>query len=87
MTKSRAKRIIQVPIEEDLLTRVDETAGIVAESRAEFIREACRLRLRSLEARQLDRRYVAAYRKKPEQPGWSRMAAKLLGAVLSRERW
>jgi metal-responsive CopG/Arc/MetJ family transcriptional regulator len=87
MPRGRAKRIIQVPIEEDLLVRLDETAGSVAESRAEFIREACRLRLRSLEARQLDRRYVAAYRRKPEQPGWSRAAATLLGAVLPRERW
>ena len=55
MAKSRAKKIIQVPMEDDLLKYIDKTAGAVAESRAAFIREACRQRLKSLEARELDR--------------------------------
>ena len=55
MAKSKGKKIIQVPIEDDLLKRIDATAGIVAESRAAFIREACQQRLKTLQARELDR--------------------------------
>ena len=87
MAKGRAKRIIQVPIEEDLLERIDRTAGAVAESRAAFVREACKLRLKSLAARELDRRYVEGYRKKPEDRAWAETAAKLLSRVLPREKW
>lgn len=87
MAKSRAKKIIQVPIEDDLLQRIDETAGEVAESRAAFIREACKLRLKDLEARELDRRYVDGYRKKPEETTWAKTGARLLSRVLSREKW
>ena len=87
MAKSRAKKIIQVPIEDDLLQRIDETAGEVAESRAAFIREACKLRLKDLEARELDRRYEEGYRKKPEETTWAKTGAKLLSRVRSREKW
>jgi len=87
MAKGIAKKIIQVPIEEDLLQRIDETAGAVAESRAAFIREACKLRLKSLEARELDRRYMEGYRKKPEDTAWAETGAKLLSRVLPKEKW
>ena len=87
MAKSRAKKIIQVPIEPDLLESIDATAGVVAESRAAFIREACKLRLRSLEARELDRRYVEGYRKKPEDTTWAKTAATLLSRIVPRGKW
>ena len=87
MAKSRAKKIIQVPIEPDLLARIDETAGVVAESRAAFIREACKLRLKSLEVRELDRRYVEGYRKKPEDTAWAETGAKLLSRIVPRGKW
>jgi len=87
MAKRRAKKIIQVPIEPDLLERIDETAGVVAESRAAFIREACKLRLKSLEVRELDRRYVEGYRKKPEDTAWAEAGARLLARRLTREKW
>lgn len=81
------KKVIQVPIEDDLLERIDETAGVVAESRAAFIREACKLRLRSLKAQEMDRRYVEGYRKKPEDTSWAEAGAKLLSRMLAREKW
>ena len=87
MTKSRAKKIIQVPIEHDLLERIDETVRVVAESRSAFIREACRLRLKNLQAREMDRRYVEGYRKKPEDTAWAETSAKLLARRLPREKW
>jgi len=48
MAKGKTSKIIQVPIDEELLKRSDETAGIVAESRAAFIRGACQQRLKNL---------------------------------------
>ncbi len=87
MAESRAKKIIQVPMEDDLLKHIDKTAGAVAESRAAFIREACRLRLKSLEARELDRQYVEEYRRKPEDTAWAETGARLLSSVLPREKW
>ncbi len=87
MATSRTKKIIQVPIEGGFLSRIDETASAVSESRAAFIREACRLRLKSLEARELERRYVEGYRKKPEATAWAEMGAKLLSRILPEEKW
>ena len=87
MARTRAKKIIQVPIQDDLLERIDETAGMVAESRAAFIREACRQRLKSLQAAELDRRYVQGYRRKPEDTAWAETGAKLLARRLPRDKW
>ncbi len=82
MTKLNTKKIIQVPIEDELLERIDATAGMVAESRAAFIREACKQRLKSLETKGLDHRYVEGYRKKPEELDWAEASARLLSKLL-----
>lgn len=87
MAKGRAKKVIQVPIEDELLERIDTTAGVVAESRAAFIREACRQRLKSLETKKLDHRYVDGYRKKPEELEWAEASVKLLSKRLPKENW
>ena len=87
MGKGKRSKIIQVPIDMGLLTHIDETAGQVSESRAEFIREACRHRLRDLRAKELDRRYVRGYRNIPEDPVEARTSASLLAKILPRERW
>jgi hypothetical protein len=87
MAKRMTKKIIQVPIEDELLTRIDETVGRVAESRAAFIRDACRFRLKTLEGDRLDRRYVDGYRRKPEDATWARTTTRLLSRVLPREKW
>jgi len=87
MAKSKAKKIIQVPIEDELLERIDATAGVVAESRAAFIREACKQRLKSLYAKELDRLYAEGYRKRPEEMDWAKASVKLLSKRLPREKW
>ncbi|HYB74557.1 MAG TPA: hypothetical protein VED18_14380 [Candidatus Sulfotelmatobacter sp.] len=87
MAIGRRKKIIQVPIEGDLLERIDETSGVLAESRAAFIREACRLRLRSLEGSKLDRIYVEGYTKMPENTAWAKVGAELLSRRLPKEKW
>jgi metal-responsive CopG/Arc/MetJ family transcriptional regulator len=87
MAKSKAKKIIQVPIDDELLERIDASAGVVAESRAAFIREACEERLKSLQAKELDRLYVEGYRKRPEESDWAEASVKLLSKRLPKEKW
>jgi metal-responsive CopG/Arc/MetJ family transcriptional regulator len=74
MARSKTNRIIQVPMEEELLKQIDATAGIVAESRAAFIREACQQRLKSLRSQELDRLYIEG---PPEPSGESRLGSEL----------
>ena len=83
----KAKKIIQIPIEEDLLERIDASAAILAENRATFIREACQQRVKHLQNKKLDRVYTRGYKKIPEDTKWSRSAAKLLATRLAREEW
>ena len=87
MRKGVRSKIIQVPIDSGLLSDIDESAGLVAESRAEFIRKACRERLRSLVEAELDRRYVEGYRKTPEKESAGRANAKLLAKLAPEEKW
>jgi hypothetical protein len=87
MAKNKSKKIIQVPIEDDLLKRIDASAGVVAESRAAFIREACQRRLKSLQAKGLDRLYVEGYRSQPEDIDWAKSSAQLLSERLPKEKW
>ena len=87
MPRTKAQKIVQVPIEDELLERIDETAGVVAESRSAFIREACKQRLKSLRAKELDRLYTEGYRKKPEEPDWAEASVKLLSERLPKEKW
>ncbi len=87
MAGGKAKKIIQVPIEDELLERIDTSASAAAQSRAAFIREACKQRLKSLEAEKLDRQYVAGYQKKPEDLEWAKASAGLLSKRLPKEKW
>ncbi|MBI3798740.1 MAG: ribbon-helix-helix protein, CopG family [Deltaproteobacteria bacterium] len=87
MAKEAAKKIIQIPIEDDLLERIDETAAAMATSRAAFIREACKLRLQRIDNKKLDRRYMAGYRKHPEKTEWAETGATLLAQMLPEEEW
>lgn len=87
MAKNKTKKIIQVPIEDDLLRRIDATAGAVAESRAAFIRAACEQRLKTMQAKELDRLYMEGHRRHPEDLEWAESSVKLLSERLPREKW
>jgi metal-responsive CopG/Arc/MetJ family transcriptional regulator len=84
---AKSTKIIQVPMEEKLLKQIDETAGVVAESRSAFIREACQQRLKSLQGESLDRVYIEGHQKHPENVDWARSSAKLLSKRLPKEKW
>ena len=87
MAKRKSNRIVQVPMEEELLNQIDAIAGIVAESRAAFIREACQQRLKSLHAKELDRLYIEGHQSHPESLDWAESSAKLLSKRLPKEKW
>lgn len=87
MVKQKSKKIIQVPIEDDLLKRIDESASVVAESRAAFIREACQQRLKRLQVKELDRLYMEGHRSQPEDLDWAESSAGLLSKRLPKEKW
>jgi hypothetical protein len=87
MVKNTPKKVTQAPIDDELLRLIDATAGIVAKSRASFIRETCQQHLKNLQTRELDRLYVEGHRREPEDLGWAKSSAKLLFKRLPKEKW
>lgn len=68
------KKIIQVPIPEDLLATLDRHSKEAGTSRAALIREACADYITRSEEDEADRRYVESYTKFPEsheEEDWS----------------
>ena len=84
---TRPKRLIQVPIDDELLTRVDTGASVVRESRAEFVRQACEQRLKKLEDLAKDQQYEAGYARIPEDEDRAKASAKALAALMPPEKW
>jgi len=87
MARRQAKKVIQVPMDAGFLERIDAIAETMAESRAAFIREACRLRLRTAEGSARDRQYVEGYHRKPETASWGQFGAATLARRLPKEKW
>ncbi len=61
------KAVIQVPMEQELLARLDQRAKAEAVSRAALIRNACKRYLRQIEDDELDARYEEGYRRIPDE--------------------
>ena len=80
-------KVIQVPMDETLLRAVNREARASRSTRAALIRAACQEYLRKREERELDRRYIAGYRRKPEKGAWGTLGARLAADVLAKERW
>ncbi len=82
-----AKRIIQVPMDPELLANLDKLCGEKRIARAELIRESCREYLRRSEQEELDRAYQNGYERCPEAPEAAAAQMKLAGKVLPSEKW
>ena len=76
-----AGRIIQAPVEEDLLDALDKISQKQKKARADVIRQACRRYLQQAESEELDELYRRGYEKIPEED-WGEMQVVLLGHVL-----
>ncbi len=83
-------KIIQVPMNEDLLERLDAYSSERGQSRSAFIREACAEYVAKLTEEELDRQYAEAYRKFPEgeeEAVWARMGEQELAKRLAEDEW
>jgi metal-responsive CopG/Arc/MetJ family transcriptional regulator len=82
-----SKKIIQVPIEDDLLGALDEASRSDRRSRADLIRQACRDYLQRRRSELLDRLYQEGYERVPEDAAVGETQLALLGQVLDKETW
>lgn len=82
-----SKKVIQVPIEDELLEALDEVSRSERRSRADLIRIACRDYLRRRRSQTLDRLYQEGYERVPEDSAIGEAQVALLGQVLGEETW
>ena len=82
-----AKKVIQVPVDEELLDALDRLSRKQSKARSELIRHACQRYLDQLETEELDRIYRQGYKKFPEGPEIGKIQEALAGEVFSEESW
>jgi metal-responsive CopG/Arc/MetJ family transcriptional regulator len=78
-------KIIQVPMNEELLERLDAYSTERGQSRAAFIREACAEYVAKITDDELDRQYVESYRNFPEATEDDEWRAKLAAEIWGEE--
>lgn len=59
-------KIIQIPLDEELLDGLNALSKSRSQSRSALIREACRRYMRKIEEEEFDRLYEESYRRFPE---------------------
>ncbi|MCJ7807309.1 MAG: ribbon-helix-helix protein, CopG family [Dehalococcoidia bacterium] len=82
-----AKKIIQVPVDEELLQALDHVSNKLHKARAAVIRQACKQYLRQMEQEELDKLYQQGYEKAPEEHEWGEAQINLATQILSKESW
>ena len=82
-----AKKVIQVPVDDQLLRSLDSMAKKRGQPRSELIREACNRYLKQAEYDKLDEIYVEGYKRIPEESALAEIQAAVAGQVLSKETW
>ncbi len=81
------KKVIQVPIDEDLLKELNSLSKKQHKARAEVIREACAHYITEVEEEELDRIYIEGYKRIPEDPAIGETGLKLLAEFHPEETW
>jgi len=81
------KKVIQVPIDEELLRNLASLSKKQRKSRSEVIREACVVYLSRIKEEELDRIYREGYLRIPEDPNAGKAQAALLAKRLPKESW
>ena len=82
-----AKKVIQVPVDTELLTALDHLSKKQGKARSELIRRACRHYLREVEYEELDRCYQQGYERVPEEPDMGETQIALAGQIVPKESW
>ncbi len=83
-------KVIQVPVQEALLRKLDELSVERGESRAAVIREACAKYIATAENEELVRQYIEGYRRMPEtqdELNFAESSAKALAELLADDAW
>ena len=81
------KKVIQVPVDEELLKDLDSLSKKQRKARAELIRQACRRYLQQVEYDELDKLYQQGYIRIPEEPEAGELQIVMSGEILSKESW
>jgi len=76
------KKVIQVPVDKELLVSLNMASRKQQKTRAELIREACLSYLRQVEEEEMDIIYRKGYEKMPESEDIGRAQVKLIGGIL-----
>jgi metal-responsive CopG/Arc/MetJ family transcriptional regulator len=81
------KKVIQVPVDQELLIALDHTSKKQNKARAELIREACECYLEKVESEELDRLYEQGYERLPEESELGEAQVAVAGEILPGESW
>ena len=81
------KKVIQVPVDEELLVALDQTSRKQNKARAELIRRACRRYLEQVESEELDQLYQQGYERLPEESRTGEAQIAMAGDILPEESW
>ncbi|MCH7718247.1 MAG: ribbon-helix-helix protein, CopG family [Chloroflexi bacterium] len=82
-----SNKIVQVPIDKELLEALDELSQERGSSRSALIRSACREYLRRVREEALDAVYERGYQRLPEDDTVARAQASVTPEVLPEESW
>ena len=81
------KKVIQVPVDAELLIALDQTSKKQNKPRAKLIREACECYLEKVEFEELDRLYQQGYERLPEESASGEAQIVAAGEILPGESW
>lgn len=81
------KKVIQVPIDPELLSAIDQLSKKQHQARSELIRQACQHYLMQLETEELERLYQQGYEKLPEETKVGEAQAVLATEIFPTESW
>jgi len=82
-----SKKVIQVPVDEELLSDLDSMKKKQRKSRAELIRQACSSYLQKAKDEELDRTYQQGYLRIPEESETGEVQIAIATEVISQESW
>lgn len=81
------KKVIQVPVDEELLRDLNNLSKKQRKARSELIRQACLNYLQQIEHEELDRLYQQGYVRIPEEPETGESQIAMSGEFMSKESW
>lgn len=81
------KKVIQVPMDEDLLAALDRISKSSGRPRAEVIRHACARYLRDKETEEKEKAYIRGYKEMPETGEFASFQVEAAKTIFEEEPW